>query len=212
MSEQGSHPTKFEYKILKICGGDIHKSLTPLLSVLNVFTDVFTDELSQEFWPELLNKLKAYKLQEEGLDTVEANIKLGFKNDERDSFTQMMQDSGFFNFEIKSYDRALQKFVKEPQKDIYAPIIYIEPASFKYTRYFGFDIYNDKLYNDSFLIAAKQNSVQIKDRVINEKKELLYLFIKPTYSGLIEDEDLLKRVNGFFIIDIDINKVLLGIK
>ncbi len=32
----------------------------------------------------LMNKLKAYKLQEEGMDTVEANIHLGFKMDERD--------------------------------------------------------------------------------------------------------------------------------
>jgi 3,4-dihydroxy 2-butanone 4-phosphate synthase / GTP cyclohydrolase II len=32
----------------------------------------------------LLNKLKAYKLQEQGLDTVQANIELGFKMDQRD--------------------------------------------------------------------------------------------------------------------------------
>lgn len=32
----------------------------------------------------LINKLKAYQLQEQGMDTVEANIHLGFKMDERD--------------------------------------------------------------------------------------------------------------------------------
>lgn len=31
-----------------------------------------------------MNKIAAYKLQERGLDTVEANVHLGFKPDERD--------------------------------------------------------------------------------------------------------------------------------
>lgn len=52
----------------------------------------------------LVNKLKAYKLQEEGRDTVEANIELGFQADQRDYGVgaQILRDLGLSKIKLMS--------------------------------------------------------------------------------------------------------------
>lgn len=52
----------------------------------------------------LVNKLKAYKLQEQGRDTVEANIELGFKADSRDYGigAQIIRDMGITKMRLMS--------------------------------------------------------------------------------------------------------------
>lgn len=52
----------------------------------------------------LLNKLKAYKLQEKGMDTVDANLQLGFKMDERDYGVgaQIIRDLGITKMKLLS--------------------------------------------------------------------------------------------------------------
>lgn len=52
----------------------------------------------------LVNKLKAYKLQENGMDTIEANIQLGFQADERDYGigAQILRELGVRNMRLMS--------------------------------------------------------------------------------------------------------------
>ncbi len=63
------------------CGPQLHKAMQ-LIEQQGKGVIVYMNQEGRGIG--LLNKLKAYKLQEEGMDTVEANLELGFKMDERD--------------------------------------------------------------------------------------------------------------------------------
>lgn len=63
------------------CGDQLHQSME-MIEKAGKGVIVYLNQEGRGIG--LLNKLKSYKLQEEGLDTVEANIELGFKMDERD--------------------------------------------------------------------------------------------------------------------------------
>lgn len=63
------------------CGPQLHRAMEKIEAV-GKGTVIYMNQEGRGIG--LVNKLKAYKLQEEGYDTLEANVKLGFKPDERD--------------------------------------------------------------------------------------------------------------------------------
>lgn len=75
------------------CGEQLHKSMQ-MIEKEGKGVIVYMNQEGRGIG--LMNKIKAYKLQEEGLDTVEANIHLGFNADERDYGVgaQIMQQIG----------------------------------------------------------------------------------------------------------------------
>jgi 3,4-dihydroxy 2-butanone 4-phosphate synthase / GTP cyclohydrolase II len=83
------------------CGPQLHKAMQ-MIEEAGKGVIVYMNQEGRGIG--LLNKLKAYKLQEEGLDTVQANEKLGFKPDERDYGVgaQILRDLGVSKMKLLS--------------------------------------------------------------------------------------------------------------
>jgi 3,4-dihydroxy 2-butanone 4-phosphate synthase/GTP cyclohydrolase II len=83
----------------------------------------------------LMNKIAAYKLQEEGMDTVEANIHLGFKPDERDygCGAQMLRHLGIHKMRLMTNNPTKRVGLKAYGLEIVENVpIEIQPNKYDY--------------------------------------------------------------------------------
>ncbi|MCB0402393.1 MAG: bifunctional 3,4-dihydroxy-2-butanone-4-phosphate synthase/GTP cyclohydrolase II [Flavobacteriales bacterium] len=83
------------------CGPQLHKSMQ-MIEEAGKGVIVYMNQEGRGIG--LMNKLKSYKLQEEGRDTVEANIELGFQADQRDYGVgaQILRDLGVTKIKLMS--------------------------------------------------------------------------------------------------------------
>ncbi len=83
------------------CGPQLHKAME-MVQTMGKGIILYMNQEGRGIG--LINKLKAYKLQEQGFDTVQANEKLGFKMDERDYGVgaQILRDLGIRKIKLIS--------------------------------------------------------------------------------------------------------------
>ncbi len=92
----------------------------------------------------LVNKINAYHLQDQGFDTIEANLELGFKEDERDyaSVAFILNDLSVTKLNIITNNPDKIEFLKENGIEIQRRIKAITPRN---------------LYNEKYLDTKKES-------------------------------------------------------
>jgi len=152
----------------------------------------------------ILNKLKAYKLQDEGYDTVEANHQLGFEDDLRDYAiaAQIIKDLGVKSVSLKTNNPLKIKGLELSKKyfeEVYLPVIKSEfPEVFEKmaaglagegSECYGYDdkISQDHDFGPSVCIwLRKDDYLKHKDK-INEVLKL---------EDLVRDDNLVFTATG----------------
>ena len=83
------------------CGGQLHRAME-MVERAGKGVVLYMNQEGRGIG--LLNKLKAYQLQEKGMDTVQANLQLGFKKDQRDYGVgaQILRDLGVRRMKLLS--------------------------------------------------------------------------------------------------------------
>lgn len=85
----------------------------------------------------LINKLKAYELQEEGFNTLEANQHLGFKGDEREyaEAVEVLKSMGITSIQLITNNPDKVKYLQDHQIEVVERIPLIIPANKNNRRY-----------------------------------------------------------------------------
>ena len=93
----------------------------------------------------LINKFRAYELQEQGMDTLEANLALGFAGDEREYYigTQILKDLGV---------RTIRLLTNNPDK-----VYQLEDFGMEIVKRIPIQI--DATKDDIFYLKTKQNKM-----------------------------------------------------
>ena len=136
-------------------------------------------------------------------------------HDERINFEESMRDYGLYDFTIKRFEPESESFVREEDQPRYAPIVRIEPSSYRLSMYYGYDLLNSPYFRDGVLKAIESSQIVTVYNFFKAVDLQTYYLLKATYAGITVPttrEERLEKVNGLYIVNIDLKTLLLPIK